>query len=312
MSQDIIQNQIISIVGATASGKTDRALTIARENIEHGVFKKVHLLSADSRQVYQGLEILTGADIPAAWKRTRDDRFPLDFFLSPDATMTLHGVSIIEANQEWSVAHFAKLYQHLRQQLDEQEQLIVVGGSGSYQKQLQGEFDSLGIPPNPSLRETLNPLSVDELQERLRTLNPTRLEQMNHSDVHNPRRLIRAIEIAHAQQADPTLLNDRVDAAQVPIIYLQSDEAVRERAIRERVAMRFPLAVREIQALLSKYQLDLKELPNWQSLSSTGVSELVAYLRAGIDQSTCLENWAKQEIRYAKTQQLYTDKHVLY
>jgi len=135
---------------------------------------------------------------------------------------------------------------------------------------------------------------------------------MNHSDVHNPRRLIRAIEIAHARQADPALLNDRVGAAQVPLIYLQSDEAVRERAIRERVAVRFPLAVQEIQALLSKYQLDLKELPNWQSLSSTGVSELVAYLRAEIDQSTCLANWAKQEIQYAKTQDLYAKKHVLY
>jgi tRNA A37 N6-isopentenylltransferase MiaA len=135
---------------------------------------------------------------------------------------------------------------------------------------------------------------------------------MNNSDAHNPRRLIRAIEIAHAQQADPTLLNDRSDTVQVPLIYLQSDEALRERAIRERVAARFPLALQEIQALLSKYQLNLKELPNWQSLSSTGIKALVAYLRGEIDQSTCLENWAKQEIRYAKTQQLYTDKHVLY
>ncbi len=306
MSKDITSNQIISIVGTTASGKTALALEIATANLHASRYQQVQLLSADSRQVYRGLEILTGADIPAGWTKQQSASLNRPCFHSPDGRLTLHGVSLIEPHQDWSVAHFVALYQQLRKQLNSDQQLIIVGGSGTYQKQLQGEFASLHVPPDPQLRSQLEQLSVSQLQQQLQTLSPARFRAMNNSDAHNPRRLVRAIEVerggALAEPAPPP-------TTPVPTIRLAPPTDLAAK-IEQRVRDRLPGALREIQALLTKYQLDPKQLPSWQSLSGTGIKPLLALLAGELDQTQCVAAWTKEELAYAKRQQLYLNKHI--
>ena len=88
-----IKQQLIAITGATATGKSTLALKLAEEIIKKDLAKHVFLLSVDSRQVYQGLEILTAADIPHGWQIIEEK--PYRHFLHPQLAISLHGVSII-------------------------------------------------------------------------------------------------------------------------------------------------------------------------------------------------------------------------
>ena len=96
---------LISIYGPTAVGKTNFALKLAyqvlgqkNERLGGINFKGVDIISADSRQIYRGLEVLTGADIPEGFEQ-KNQYFEKD-------KVRIHGVSIIELHEEWSVAHF--------------------------------------------------------------------------------------------------------------------------------------------------------------------------------------------------------------
>ena len=138
---------LISILGTTAVGKTSFALKLAEQTLslpgsENGKekfagfqndknlgkkrFAGVDLISADSRQVYKGLEILSGADVPEGFKRGVDAVFPgknnavfsrevgvvssrendIVFPFFKKGAINLHGVSNLELTDEWSVAHF--------------------------------------------------------------------------------------------------------------------------------------------------------------------------------------------------------------
>ena len=110
MSNNIKNNQIISIVGATATGKTALALKVAEDLLANKKAQRVFLLSADSRQVYKGLENLTGADVPENFSLISDQNFSYDCFANSKKNIFLLGVSIVDVNEAWSVAHFKKLF----------------------------------------------------------------------------------------------------------------------------------------------------------------------------------------------------------
>ncbi len=299
-SKDIRNNQIISIVGATATGKTALALELATSLIDQKIFRQVHLLSADSRQVCKGLENLTGADLPTDFVASKGTNSSHPFFQNQSQNIFLHGVSIIEANQEWSAAHFQELFIEVKSQLNNQACLIVVGGTGFYQKQIATPAASLGVPQNQALRRKLETLSVVDLQSKLQLLAADKFATMNNSDRHNPRRLVRAIELASATQTAPA--PTQTAKPNHPVFYLQIDKLERETKIKARVEQRFAAAYQEVARLLQQ------KTTSSLAATSTGFRELAQLIEGQIDQATCISLWQLAEIQYARRQDTWWQK----
>ena len=186
--------KIFSIVGSTAVGKTSFALELAEEILKNTKYSGIDLISADSRQVYQGLEIISGADVPNDFKSKTDQNFSHPFFTK--GKIDLHGVSIISPDKEWSVAYFQDLaWEVIKLAQHKNHLVIIIGGTGLYHDQLQNFDPSLRVKPINEVREKAEKMKLAELQTWAKEKNPTRFEKMNHSDINNPRRLIRVIEI---------------------------------------------------------------------------------------------------------------------
>lgn len=161
---------IVVIVGPTAVGKSSLAVELAKKfNGE--------IISADSRQVYRGLNIGTG-------KVTKKEMFGVPH----------HLLDVAEPKRRFSVSQYKKLAEKAVKKILRKNKLpIIVGGTGFY---IQALVDNVILPevlPNSKLRKKLSKKNTEELFKILKKLDPKRAENI---DSKNPRRLIRAIEIA--------------------------------------------------------------------------------------------------------------------
>lgn len=161
--------KIIVILGPTASGKSDLAIQIAKRfNGE--------IISADSRQVYKGMDIGSG-------KITKKEMQGIPHYL----------LDIASPKQKFTVAHYQKLVMiTINKILNKKKIPIICGGTGFY---IQSVIDGIVIPevkPDWKLRAKLEKKSAKELYKMLKKIDPVRAKNIERK---NPRRLIRAIEI---------------------------------------------------------------------------------------------------------------------
>ncbi|MFA7301244.1 MAG: isopentenyl transferase family protein [Candidatus Shapirobacteria bacterium] len=165
-----MNNKLLIISGPTASGKTALAIAISK------LFPS-ELISADSRQIYIGLDIGVGKDHPT--------------------NTPIHCIDTIYPNEIYSVAQFQKLAMQKISEVQSRGHLpIVVGCTAFYIKSLlANNYQTFDIKPNYFLRFFLDRLPVFVLQKIYYLLDKTNYILLNNSDVHNPRRLIRKIEI---------------------------------------------------------------------------------------------------------------------
>jgi len=171
--------KIIVILGPTASGKSNIAVAIAKKfNGE--------IISADSRQVYKGLDIGTGkitkkemAGVPHHLLSVADPR--KQFTVTDDQTLTNLAIA--------RIVNIGKAP-------------IICGGTGFYISALLGEINIPEAKPNKMLRKQLEKKSIAELFEILQKLDPVRAGNI---DRQNPRRLVRAIEVAKTLGSVPEL-----------------------------------------------------------------------------------------------------------
>lgn len=178
-------SRILVLLGPTATGKTELALQLALKF-------QGELVSADSRQVYVGLDIGTGKTPSGNEKREmrRESR-----------RWEVGGIKVwmydvVNPKIQYSVADYVKEANKVIGEIRERGKLpIIVGGTGLYLKALLEGLPNLAIPINKNLRRELQKLSLNELQKRLQTFSIKRWEKMNQSDRGNPRRLVRAIEL---------------------------------------------------------------------------------------------------------------------
>ncbi|MFA6412568.1 MAG: tRNA (adenosine(37)-N6)-dimethylallyltransferase MiaA [Syntrophales bacterium] len=178
---------MVVILGPTASGKTLLAVRLAKD-------RGGEIISADSRQVYRGMDLGTGKDL-------------LDYTLEGVA-VPFHLVDIVEPMEEFHLFAYQRLFYRCFKDITARGALpVLVGGSGMYLEAVIRSYDLREVPENKYLRRELDNLDMDALAGRLQAIQP---ELHNKTDLLDRDRLLRAIEIAEAtrvkrgQSADGT------------------------------------------------------------------------------------------------------------
>jgi len=185
--------KIIAIEGPTGSGKSDLAVLLAQKfNGE--------IISADSRQVYKGLDITTG-------KITEEEM----------KGITHHLLNVAEPAEQYTVSHFKTDAEKIIEDILSRGKLpILCGGTAQYIDAVTENLIAPKTPPNEKLRRELETKSVNELFDELKKIDPIRAETI---DPHNPRRLVRAIEIVLSQGSVPKIpdVPKKYDALKIAI-----------------------------------------------------------------------------------------------
>ncbi len=169
--------KVIAIVGPTASGKSALGIWLA---------KKINgeIISADSRQVYKGLNIATG-------KVTKKEMQGVKH----------HLLDVVSPKKQFSVDDFIKHADRACSNILQNDRtILVVGGTGLYVDMLLGRMSYPQVPPKPTLRKKLEKKSAVQLYALLQKIDPARAKTI---EKQNPRRLVRAIEIAKALGKNP-------------------------------------------------------------------------------------------------------------
>jgi len=282
---------LVSIIGPTATGKTKLALLLAEKFSQN--FACIDVISADSRQVYKGMEIGTGVDMPPDFKREVGE----NFFQKGNERM--HGVSFLRPDEEWSVTHFQKFAREVIENSWAQNGLpMLVGGTGLYHRHLFNDDPQLEIKPNEEVRKKAVTMSIAELQNWLQKVDATKWELMNNSDRQNPRRLVRAIEVALSEKPRDE------QKSQPPFTHIEigltdSIEHISEK-IRQRVEERLQNGVlAEVEKLIADYPPEVWKGP---AFSATGYKEIRQFLEGTLSREEMIELWTRREIQYAKRQ----------
>jgi len=201
------KTKVIVIAGPTATGKSDFAVQVA---------KKINgeIISADSRQVYTGMDIGTGKIT------VREMR-----------GIPHHLLDVIHPKKTFTVAQYKKLVDKKIQNITKHGSVaIICGGTGFYIDTVVGGQVYPEVPPNNALRKKLALLTTIELFEQLKKLDPVRAENI---EKQNPVRLIRAIEIATTLGSVPPLKQNISinELSKYDVLYLGlnlPDEVLRE------------------------------------------------------------------------------------
>jgi tRNA dimethylallyltransferase len=178
-----------------------------------------------------------------------------------------------------------------------------VGGTGLYVKALTSEIETVLISPNKELREELESLSIEELQEKLKSINKDKLESLNHSDLFNKRRLIRYIEIQTSN--DERITNNTNKKFESLVIGLYCEGEVLKKRIDERVDKRLESgALEEAKELFKNYDSLSRQVKD-----ANGYKQLFSYLKKEISFDEAVYRWKISEYHHAKNQMTWFKKY---
>ena len=164
---------LLVILGATAGGKTGLAVKVAAH-------LDGEIISADSRQVYRGMDLGTGKD------------------LAEYGDIPYHLIDIADPGSEYNVFEFQRdCFDSIETIWQKQRLPIICGGTGMYLDAVLSGYRLVAVPRNQQLRDELELFSDSSLRQKLLELKP---EQHNRTDLEQRERLLRAIEIAVGEQ----------------------------------------------------------------------------------------------------------------
>ncbi|MCI6492702.1 MAG: tRNA (adenosine(37)-N6)-dimethylallyltransferase MiaA [Bacteroidales bacterium] len=198
---------LICILGPTASGKTRYAVELARrineisrllsvarndnavistggENLRSGEISRVEIISADSRQVYRGMDIGTGKDL---------DEY---------GEIPYHLIDIADAGSKYNIFEYQRDFEKVYGEIRKRGNIpLLCGGSGLYIEAATRGYSLPEVPANPQLRAELEKESTEDLVARLASLKPLH----NTTDYDTRKRLIRSLEIAIYESEHPVI-----------------------------------------------------------------------------------------------------------
>lgn len=270
----------VCIVGATAVGKTQVAIHLSK------IFKGA-LLSADSVQVFKGLDIISGKD--------KDELSGSEIYL----------IDVVNPTEPFSVSQFEELGYKSLERINASKKLpIIVGGTGLYVKSLVDGIGTSNIQPNIQLREELEKLDVESLQKKLSDLDGKIFNQLNESDKKNKRRLIRKIEIIRSgiKNQESRIRNEQ------GFEFLQIGLEIPREELRARIDARVENrikqgAIREAESLFSDYKNITPQVKD-----ANGYKQLFEHFLGKTTLKEAILNWKLSEYKHAKNQMTWFRK----
>ncbi len=270
---------LVVIAGATATGKTALAIELGEQLQASG--RPVAVISADSRQVYRGLDIGT-AKVNAA------DR----------ARVPHHGLDLVDPDEPFTVADFVDHAHGILTELGARDGVaVLVGGTGLYLRAVARGLDADALPSDRDTRAAVEGMLAREglgtAVARLRRLAPKRAAR---TDLSNPRRVARALEIAElAGDAPPP--PPRGYRGPVRWLGLHVHTATHREWIARRAREQFDTGlVDEAKALRERFD------PTLPAFSAIGYHEAWALADGAIDVETAIERDAARNVAFAKRQ----------
>lgn len=241
----LTKNKVLIVIGPTATGKTDLALDLAKRfNGE--------LVSVDSRQVYQGLDIGTGK-FPGNEVEIKIG----EGFWEMDG-IKVWMLDVVSPKRRYDVSKYSRQARKTIDEIIARDKLpILVGGTGLYLRALVDGLSKSLIPINKKLRGELEKLELLKIQQKLQLLFPTFFESLNNSEMNNKRRLIRHIEKILSQPKEKSKVSSLQDFDILKIGLTANKDNLNKR-IDLRVDKRIDLGMIEEVSSLMKDGLSLK------------------------------------------------------
>jgi tRNA dimethylallyltransferase len=276
---------LLVIAGATATGKTGLAIDVAERLAGEGIAAEV--ISADSRQVYRGLDIGTA-------KATIPDRRGIPH----------HGLDLVDPDESFTVADFAAHARSVLAQLAKRPKptlAILAGGTGLYLRAVARGIATDALPSDAGVRARLEAeflaVGLEPLVERLRAVAPRRAAAI---DTANPRRVVRALEIAEVAGGEPDLPSPRGYAGPSAWIGLQVEPEAHRRWIAARARAQFDAGlVDEARALREQFD------PGLPAFSAIGYREAWAVLDGQLGREAAIAEDARRNQAFAKRQRTW-------
>ncbi len=281
--------KLIVILGPTASGKSDIAVKLAKKfNGE--------VISADSRQVYKGLDIGTG-------KITKKEMGGIPH----------HLINVASPRRRFTVSDFVTSSNKTIVQIGDRGKIpIVCGGTGFYIDALLGDKQIPEVPPNLKLRKQLEKKSAEKLFEMLQKIDPERAKTI---EKQNPRRLIRAIEICKVLGNVPKLeiLNPKSEIRNKFEI-IKIGIKVEEKELKKRINKRIEKWFR--QGLIKEVQSLHKKGLSWKRMGEIGLEYKIVslFLQNKISKEDMIKRMQIETWQYAKRQMTWfkKDKNIIW
>ncbi|TCC90960.1 tRNA (adenosine(37)-N6)-dimethylallyltransferase MiaA [Pedobacter hiemivivus] len=271
---------LLVILGPTASGKTKLAVNMS--NALNG-----EIISADSRQVFEGMDIGTGKD--------------LDEYVINGIKIPYHLIDIKKAGESYNVNEFKEdFYDAFKTITDKNALPILCGGTGMYIHSILQNHEYTAIPQNATLRGSLEELDIAELRNSLSKYSH---EFTAHADLSSKKRLIRAIEVSSYLTENTLEKIERPDFNSC-IIGLASDVNLRRKRILNRLDLRLSQGlIEEVEGLINSGVP--KEMLTFYGLEYKFV---VSYLSAEIDYQMLKEKLGIAICQFAKRQMTFFRK----
>lgn len=277
---------MITILGPTASGKTSLAAALAAQidtldaSIWGGSTKGAEIISADSRQVYRGMDIGTGKDL---------EDYTVEGKLIP-----YHLIDICDAGTKYNLFQYQQDFYDAYQDITHRGVLpILCGGTGLYIESVLKGYHLSPVPQNPALRTSLEGKTLEELTDMLVDLKAKNGSNMhNRTDVDTAQRAIRAIEIETYNLEHP-MPERELPAVDSLVIGVSIDRDARRDKITRRLKLRLENGmVEEIKGLLDRgipaenllyYGLEYKFITEYV-IGKTSYEEMLRGLEIAIHQ----------------------------
>lgn len=260
-------------MGPTASGKSDLAILLAQKY--HG-----EIISADSRQVYRGMDIGTGKVTKAEQK------------MAPH-----HLLDVASPKRSYNVTHFVRDAKRAIADIKNRNKVpIICGGTGFWIQALLEDNTFPAVKPNPALRKKLGTLSAEALFKQLQEKDPTRAKNI---DAQNKVRLIRALEICASLGTVPLpLTSSPLPATSYLVIVLNPPKETLTKNIAVRLEKRFK---KGMVAEVKKLRADGL---SWKKLESFGLEYkyVALFLQKKISREEMKERLNFEIRHYAKRQ----------
>lgn len=261
---------MLVVLGSTASGKTKLAVELAR-------MLNGEVISADSRQVYRGLDIGSGKDL---------DEYQ---------EIKHHLIDIVDPGYEYNIFDFQQDVINAYEKISNKNKLtIMAGGSALYVDSILKGYRLIEVPENKTLRATLDKLSHEQLTEQLLQLKPN---LHNTTDLIERERLVRAIEIALGEQAAKNTKNDFPEFKSI-IFAIKWPREV----IRERITLR--LKQRMEQGLIEEVEQLHAQGVSWETLYFYGLEYryIAQHLQGQLSKNDCFQKLNSAIHQFSKKQ----------